>query len=47
VVAAEAAIQAAPSYTFIVFDVVLKYKAPVAKAFPSLSRVGSEALVPR
>ncbi len=46
-VAAEAAIQAAPSYTFIVFDVVLKYKAPVASALPSLSKVGSEALVPR
>jgi hypothetical protein len=39
--------QALPLYTFILPDVVLKYSAPVIKASPSLSNVGSEVLAPR
>ena len=42
-----AVIQLAPSYTFITFWVVLKYRAPAAKALPSLSSVGSDVFVPR
>ncbi len=42
-----AAIQLAPSYTFIMFSDVLKYSAPATRALPSLSSVGLLALVPR
>ena len=34
-------------YSFITPDVLLKYRAPATRALPSLSRVGSDALVPR
>ena len=33
--------------TYILLSVLRKYKAPVASAFPSLSRVGAEDLTPR
>lgn len=47
VMLAYASSQALPLYTFISPDVVLKYRAPVIKASPSLSNVGSDALAPR
>jgi hypothetical protein len=36
-----------PPYTFISFDELLKYNAPVTRASPSLSSVGSEVLLPK
>jgi len=39
--------QADPLYTFMPAPPVLKYKAPVASASPSLSRVGSDAFAPK
>ena len=41
------AIQTLPVYTRISLSVLLKYKAPVSNAAPSLSSAGSEALTPR
>lgn len=38
---------AAPVYTLISFATLLKYRAPVNNALPSLSSVGSEDLAPR
>lgn len=44
---AYAATHADPSYTFIMSEVVLKYRAPATRALPSLSVDGSFAFCPR
>ena len=39
--------QALPVYTFMALEELLKYKAPVTKASPSLSTDGSDDLAPK